>query len=134
MIFKNQKRAILTELGFIFVTALISALLFTDVLQWDKRDIGIMIIMYCVYGVIVSAWFEEWHIEEDFFLAKCFYYEKKIDFHEIKYIFCKKTSIHFYDQNNNVIHTLVKDGSAKYHATIVKLRKSGIPFKTVKIS
>jgi hypothetical protein len=45
MIFKNQKRAILTEMGFIFVTAVISALCITDVLQWDKRHIGIIIII-----------------------------------------------------------------------------------------
>jgi hypothetical protein len=36
MIIKNQKRAILTEMGFIFVTAVISALFFTDVLQLDS--------------------------------------------------------------------------------------------------
>jgi hypothetical protein len=134
MIFKNQKRTILTEMGLIFVTAVISALLFTDVLQFDKRTIGMVLIVYCVYGIIVSTWFDEWHIQEDFFLSKCFYYEKKIGFHEIQYILYKKSSIHFYDHNNNVIHMLLNDGSEKYHATIAKLRKSNIPFKTIKTS
>jgi presenilin-like A22 family membrane protease len=109
MIFKNQKRAILTEMWFIFVTAVISALFFTDVLQLDKRHIGIIIIIYCVYGIIVSSWFEEWHIQEDFFLTKCFYYDKKIEFREINYILYKKSSICLCDQNNNVLHTLSND-------------------------
>jgi hypothetical protein len=128
MIFKNQKRALLTEMGFIFVTAVISALFFTDVLQLDKRTIGILIIIYSVYGIVVSSWFEEWHIREDSFLAKCFYYEKKIDFREIQYILYKRSSICLYDQNNNAIHTLLNDGSEKYQATIDILRNSNIPF------
>jgi hypothetical protein len=134
MIFKNQKRAILTEMGFIFVTAAISALCFTDVLQWEKRHIGIIIIIYCIFGMIVSSWFEEWHIHEDFFFTKCFYYEKKIEIHEINYILYKQSSICLYNENNNVIHTLWNDESEKYHATIRKLRKSNIPFKTTKMS
>jgi hypothetical protein len=84
--------------------------------------------------MIVSSWFEEWHIREDSFLAKCFYYEKKIDFQDIQYILYKKSSISLYDQNNNVLHTLSNDGSVKYHATISKLRKRNIPFKTIKLS
>jgi hypothetical protein len=134
MIFKNQKRAILTEMGFIFVTAFISALFFTEVLQLEKRHFGIVIIIYCVYGIIVSGWFEEWHIQEGFFLTKCFYYEKKIEFQEINYILYKKSSICLCDQNKNVIHTLWNDGSEKYHATVSKLRNSNIPFKTNKES
>jgi hypothetical protein len=134
MIFKNQKRAILTEMGFIFVTAVISALFFTEVLQLENRHIGIIIIIYCVYGIIVSSWFEEWHIQDDFFLTKCFYYEKKIEFHEIKYILYKKSSICLCDQNNNVLHMLSNDESEKYHATINKLRTSNIPFKTNKMN
>jgi hypothetical protein len=119
-------------MGFIFVTAVISALFFTDVLQWEKRHIGIVIIIYSIYGMIVTSWFEEWHIQEDSFLAKCFYYEKKIDFSEIQYILYKKSSICLCDQNNNALHTLSNDGSEKFHATVNKLRTSNIPFKAIK--
>jgi hypothetical protein len=133
MIFKNQKRAILTEMSFIFITAVISALLFTDILPFDKKTIGITIITYCIFGMLVSSWFEEWHIREDSFLVKCFYYEKKIEFKEIQYILYKKSSICLYNQNNIVIHTLINDGSEKYHATMSQLRKSNIPFKTIQM-
>lgn len=132
MVFKNEKRAFLSEMGFIFVTAFVTALFFMDIFQLEKRDIGITLMIYCIYGIVVCLWFDEFHIQEDSFLTKCFYYEKKIKLNEIHYALYHRFSLKLYDQQNNIIHTLFNDGSEKYQATLNKLQENKIPFKTRK--
>lgn len=62
-------------MGFVVVTAVISGLFFTEILEFTKRDIGITLIAYCIYAIVVCCWYDELHILEEKLVNKCFYYE-----------------------------------------------------------
>lgn len=121
-----------TEVGFVFVTAVLSALFFLGILEFEKRDIGISLIIYCVYFIFVCMWFEELHIKKDRFLIKCFYYEKNIKFEEIKFVVFKSNSIKLYSENNLPIHVFLNDGSKRYYEVLKKIKEQEIPEKTIK--
>lgn len=128
MVFKNEKRVEIAKLLTVIFTSFIASFFITGVFPLERNYFIISIIILCVLLILICALYEEFHIQDDdTFLFKCFYYEKKIAMSDIKYVGYSERKITLYSQEDNIIHTFINDGSERIRVVVAILSRYDMP-------
>jgi len=132
MVFKNEHRLKISKILFVSTISLIVSLFIEGVFKFERYDIGLSLIFLCICGIIICSLYEEFHIKEDAFTIKCFYYKHKIGLKSIKKVAYTRSKIYLYGENNVILYTLFRDDSEKVKYITDILNNQDIP--KIKIS